>query len=89
MKQYFILLLTIFNTVFTFPQELSLIKNAALNILVNDTGIANRELNKIISNYELKIEKTDINNSNVTQVRINRYITKSKISLHEKRTKGL
>ena len=68
MKQSFILLLTIFNTVFTFPQELSLIKNAALNILVNDTGIANRELNKIISNYELKIKKTDINNSNVTQV---------------------
>ena len=68
MKQSFILLLTIFNTVYTFPQELSLIKNAALNILVNDTGIANRELNKIISNYELKIKKTDINNSNVTQV---------------------
>ena len=66
MKKQIFLILIILNSTFLYAQDLSLNKNAELNILVNDIGIADRELNKIIVNYKLKIGNTDINNSKQT-----------------------
>ena len=63
MKKIILILVLTAQSVYAQNSDFSLIKNATLNILVNSVATANRDLNRIINSYSLKIGMTDINNS--------------------------
>lgn len=63
MKRHVGFIFLFFFALFAQENDLSLIKNAQLDLLVNDVIIANKEINKIINEYNLLIEKGDVNNT--------------------------